>query len=160
MRICHFKCDQYISMIDVDVLGKIHKVWCIYIFSVLAFTKFGVCLGLGGWCYRFPPFLLYIRCKSGVTFVRRSFRDEEQNDIHLLCLKYTLYIVFVLARYSYNVLSQYQIDDDLFYVIRLYFTADLSVSLSDLRKPILFALKCHFSYPKRWQRCALPSLKK
>ena len=24
---------------------------------------------------RFPPFLLYVRCKSGVTFIRRSFRD-------------------------------------------------------------------------------------
>ena len=24
---------------------------------------------------RFPPFLLYVRWKSGVTFVRRSFRD-------------------------------------------------------------------------------------
>ena len=25
---------------------------------------------------RFPPFLLYVRCKSGVTFIRRSFRDD------------------------------------------------------------------------------------
>ena len=25
---------------------------------------------------RFPPFLLYIRWKSGVTFVRRCFRDD------------------------------------------------------------------------------------
>ena len=25
---------------------------------------------------RFPPFLLYVRWKSGVTFVRRYFRDE------------------------------------------------------------------------------------
>ena len=25
---------------------------------------------------RFPPFLLFARCKSGVTFVRRCFRDE------------------------------------------------------------------------------------
>ena len=24
---------------------------------------------------RFPPFLLYVRCKSGVTFIRRRFRD-------------------------------------------------------------------------------------
>ena len=24
----------------------------------------------------FPPFLLYVRCKSGVTFIRRSFRDN------------------------------------------------------------------------------------
>ena len=24
---------------------------------------------------RFPPYLLYVRCKSGVTFIRRSFRD-------------------------------------------------------------------------------------
>ena len=23
----------------------------------------------------FLPFLLYVRCKSGVTFIRRSFRD-------------------------------------------------------------------------------------
>ena len=46
------------------------------------------------------------------------------------------------------------------YVLSLYFTPNHSVSLSDLRKPILFPLKCHFSDPKRWQRCALPSLKK
>ena len=25
---------------------------------------------------RLSPFLLYVRCKSGVTFVRRCFRDE------------------------------------------------------------------------------------
>ena len=25
---------------------------------------------------RFPPFLLHVRCKSGVTFIRRNFRDE------------------------------------------------------------------------------------
>ena len=25
---------------------------------------------------RFPPFSLYVRWKSGVTFVRRCFRDE------------------------------------------------------------------------------------
>ena len=30
---------------------------------------------------RFPPFLLYVRWKSGVTFVQRCFRDvETQND--------------------------------------------------------------------------------
>ena len=27
----------------------------------------------------FPPFLLYVRCKSGVTFIRRSFRDAYTN---------------------------------------------------------------------------------
>ena len=26
--------------------------------------------------FRFPPFLLYVRWKSGVTFVRRCFRDD------------------------------------------------------------------------------------
>ena len=31
---------------------------------------------------RFPPFLLYLRCKSGVTFLRRSFRDEMDIDLH------------------------------------------------------------------------------
>ena len=31
---------------------------------------------------RFPPFLLYVRWKSGVTFVRKCFRDEDQ--IYLL----------------------------------------------------------------------------
>ena len=41
----------------------------------------------------------------------------------------------------------------------LYFTPNHSV-YSDLRKPTLFPLKCHFSDPKRWQRCTLPSLKK
>ena len=44
-------------------------------------------------------------------------------------------------------------------VLCLYFTLNHSV-YSDLRKPTLFPLKCHFSDPKRWQRCALPSLKK
>ena len=29
---------------------------------------------------RFPPFLLYVRWKSGVTFVRRCFRDEVETD--------------------------------------------------------------------------------
>ena len=28
---------------------------------------------------RFPPFLLYVRCKSGVTFVRRCFRGVTGN---------------------------------------------------------------------------------
>ena len=27
--------------------------------------------------HRFPPFLQYLRCKSGVTFVRRCFRDAQ-----------------------------------------------------------------------------------
>ena len=30
---------------------------------------------------RFPPFLLYVRWKSGVTFVRRCFRDDNDNVI-------------------------------------------------------------------------------
>ena len=29
---------------------------------------------------RFPPFLLYVRCKFGVTFVRRCFRDAEGSE--------------------------------------------------------------------------------
>ena len=32
---------------------------------------------------RFPPFLLYVRWKSGVTFVRRCFRDECEGTIYL-----------------------------------------------------------------------------
>ena len=43
---------------------------------------------------------------------------EEQNDIHLLCLKYVLYIVFVLTGYSYIVLSQFPMDDDLFVFVQ------------------------------------------
>ena len=31
---------------------------------------------------RFPPFLLYVMCKSGVTFVRRCFRDNNQYVRH------------------------------------------------------------------------------
>ena len=31
-----------------------------------------------GGFFRFPPFLLYVRCKSGVTFIRRSFCDDIQ----------------------------------------------------------------------------------
>ena len=30
---------------------------------------------------RFPPFLLYVRWKSGVTFVRRCFRDGARIQI-------------------------------------------------------------------------------
>ena len=40
---------------------------------------------------RFPPFLLYVRCKSGITFVRRCFCDEEK---HLIANK-PLYMAFV-----------------------------------------------------------------
>ena len=29
---------------------------------------------------RFPPFLLYVRWKSGVTFVRRRFRDAKASN--------------------------------------------------------------------------------
>ena len=29
------------------------------------------------------PFLLCARCKSGATFIRRSFRDEMQHEAHL-----------------------------------------------------------------------------
>ena len=38
---------------------------------------------------RFPPFLLNVRWKSGVTFVRRYFRDETglQCLLGLICLK-------------------------------------------------------------------------
>ena len=32
---------------------------------------------------RFPPFLLYVRWISGVTFVRRCFRDEYVNNRNL-----------------------------------------------------------------------------
>ena len=39
---------------------------------------------------RFPPFLLYVRWKSGVTFLRRCFRDGVRgglNNIGVLALK-------------------------------------------------------------------------
>ena len=29
---------------------------------------------------RFPPFLLYVKCKSGVTFVQRCFSDNRKNE--------------------------------------------------------------------------------
>ena len=55
---------------------------------------------------------------------------EEQNDIHLLCLKYTHYIDFALAGYSYNVLSQFPMDDDLFVFVQthveMFFTLIIS----------------------------------
>ena len=41
----------------------------------------------------------------------------------------------------------------------LYFTLTHSIYLWDLRKPILFPLKWHFSDHKLWQRYALHSLK-
>ena len=34
---------------------------------------------------RFAPFLLYVRWKSGVTFVRRCFRDENEGTLYLAC---------------------------------------------------------------------------
>ena len=42
----------------------------------------------------------------------------------------------------------------LFFVVVVVFCGGW---VSDLRKPTLSPLKCHFSYPRRWQRCALPS---
>ena len=36
---------------------------------------------------RFPPFLLYSRWKSGVTFVRRCFRDVILGTFRLLTMK-------------------------------------------------------------------------
>ena len=38
--------------------------------------KFDLLLEAVLYFVRVPPFLLYVRCKSGVTFIRRSFRDE------------------------------------------------------------------------------------
>ena len=32
---------------------------------------------------RFPPFLLYVRLKPGVTFVRRCFRDAKHVNMFL-----------------------------------------------------------------------------
>ena len=47
------------------------------------------------------------------------------------------------------------------YVLSLYFTPNHSVfSIRFEKKPTLFPLKRRFSDPKRWQHCALPSLKK
>ena len=40
----------------------------------------------------FPSFLLYLRRKSGVTFVRRCFRDDGG---HLGHVTYTIYINFI-----------------------------------------------------------------
>ena len=37
--------------------------------------------------HRFPPFLLYVRWKSGVTFVRRCFRDDLVESIYKLSNK-------------------------------------------------------------------------
>ena len=39
---------------------------------------------------RFLPFLLYVRCKSGVTFIRRSFRDVLQRKAYGRQLCWTL----------------------------------------------------------------------
>ena len=36
---------------------------------------------------RFPPFLLYVRWKSGVTFERRCFRDEFHAQLTQLSMK-------------------------------------------------------------------------
>ena len=36
---------------------------------------------------RFPPLLLYVRCKSGVTFTRRSFRDVTEIPQKILMAK-------------------------------------------------------------------------
>ena len=34
----------------------------------------------------FPPFLLYVRWNSGVTFVRRCFRDDNKGTLDI-CMK-------------------------------------------------------------------------
>ena len=36
---------------------------------------------------KFPPFLLYVRCKSGVTFIRRSFRDGYKYTMRIIMLQ-------------------------------------------------------------------------
>ena len=40
---------------------------------------------------RFPPFLLYVRCNFGVTFVQRCFRDVRKQEG--LCLKLRVKVV-------------------------------------------------------------------
>ena len=40
----------------------------------------------------FPPFLLYFRCKSGVTFVRKCFRDAPNDS----CLKQYISLINII----------------------------------------------------------------
>ena len=49
---------------------------------------------------RFPPFLLHVRWKSGVTFVRRCFRDELMKSLfeprhETICLELKLLEVYL-----------------------------------------------------------------
>ena len=54
---------------------------------------------------RFPPLLLYVRWKAGVTFVRRYFRDVKNtplitdcsNAVLLLCFSVSLGVVGLCA---------------------------------------------------------------
>ena len=56
---------------------------------------------------RFPPFLLYVRWKSGVTFVRRCFRDA---NLHTLQKNSSSLIDLFLCRNPANVLYSGAID--------------------------------------------------
>ena len=50
---------------------------------------------------RFPPFLLYVRWKSGVAFVRRCFRDENAVPMQKLC--HGSLWVFMLVKVRFHV---------------------------------------------------------
>ena len=58
---------------------------------------------------RFPPFLLYVRCKSGVTFIRRSFRDVVVFVIWYLFFFLFLFYLFFFFIYIYNEWTKYRI---------------------------------------------------
>ena len=53
---------------------------------------------------RFPPFLLYVRCKSGVTFIRRNFRDVKQ-CIHRY-IRVQWFVKFEIKDTSYKSVSR------------------------------------------------------
>ena len=61
---------------------------------------------------RFPPFLLYVRCKFGITFVRRCFRDASSyfqdvdqctlNTLHRSWRKCQQFRADLIARSSFH----------------------------------------------------------
>ena len=49
---------------------------------------------------RFPPFLLYVRWKAGVTFVRRCFRDAQST--YNTTFTEGVSLVVLLQRFTYE----------------------------------------------------------
>ena len=50
----------------------------------------------------FPPFLLYVRWKSGVTFVRRCFRDVLLKELTFIFYLFIIMFISVMMQNSHG----------------------------------------------------------